>query len=92
MSVAINDDLAGLSSVEGTGTVTGVSFASANGFSAVVADPLTTPEITLKMTPDASATPDSNGDALIEATSDTSATYKFKGSDGVVRSFIMPLS
>jgi len=34
----------------GTGTVTNVSVATANGFDATVANPTTTPEITLKTT------------------------------------------
>lgn len=36
--------------------------------------------------PAASATPTSNGDLVIQATSNTSLTFKYKGSDGTVRS------
>jgi hypothetical protein len=36
--------------------------------------------------PTSSATPANNGQLVVEATSDTSLTFKYKGSDGVVRS------
>lgn len=44
------------------------------------------------LAPAASATPASKGDLLIEATSDTSLTFKYKGSDGTVRSASLTLS
>lgn len=68
-----------------SGTVTSASVVTANGFTGTVADPTTTPAITLKLTPAPSATPASNGDMAFEATSDTKVTLKLKGSDGVVR-------
>jgi hypothetical protein len=37
------------------------------------------------------STPAANGDLVIEATSNTTLTFKYKGSDGVVREFEMPL-
>jgi hypothetical protein len=36
--------------------------------------------------PPASVTPTNNGDLVVQATSNTQLTFKFKGSDGVVRS------
>lgn len=44
------------------------------------------------MRPPASATPDNNGQMTIEATSNTQLTFKFKGSDGTVRSGSITLS
>ena len=46
----------------------------------------------LSWRPAASATPAANGDLTIEATSNTQATIKFKGTDGVVRSVALTLS
>lgn len=45
----------------------------------------------LNLSPSSSLTPSSNGDLVIEATSNTSLTLKLKGSDGVVRSAILTL-
>lgn len=42
--------------------------------------------------PSASITPASNGDLVAEATSNTTLTFKFKGSDGVVRSGTVTLA
>lgn len=42
--------------------------------------------------PAASVTPASNGDLVIQATSNTSLTFKYKGSDGTVRSGSITLS
>lgn len=42
--------------------------------------------------PPASATPANNGDLVIQATSNTSLTFKLKGDDGVVRSGSVTLS
>lgn len=42
--------------------------------------------------PSASLTPTNNGDLVIQATSDTSLTFKYKGSDGVVRSASLTLA
>lgn len=42
--------------------------------------------------PAASVTPDENGDLAIQATSNTSLTFKYRGSDGVVRSGSIALS
>lgn len=42
--------------------------------------------------PGASVTPALNGDLVMEATSNTSLTFKFKGSDGTVRSASLTLS
>lgn len=42
--------------------------------------------------PPASATPAAIGDLVIEATNDTTLTFKYKGSDGVVRSGSIVLS
>lgn len=47
---------------------------------------------TLKFRPIASIAPSMNGELVIEATSDTSLTFKFKGSDGIVRSGALTLS
>lgn len=41
--------------------------------------------------PAASATPAANGDLVIEATSDTELTIKYKGSDGIVRGIVLPI-
>ncbi|MEL6859308.1 MAG: hypothetical protein AAFO74_13055 [Pseudomonadota bacterium] len=46
----------------------------------------------LEMRPGSSRTPSSNGDLSIEATSNTSLTFKYKGSDGTVRSGSITLS
>jgi len=46
----------------------------------------------LILNPSSSVTPASNGDLMIEATSDTALTFKYKGSDGVVRSATVTLS
>ncbi len=42
--------------------------------------------------PGSSVTPSANGDLSVEATSDTTLTFKFKGSDGTVRSGTITLS
>lgn len=42
--------------------------------------------------PAASVAPANNGDLVIQATSNTSLTFKFKGSDGVIRSGSITLS
>lgn len=44
------------------------------------------------LSPASSATPANNGNLVIEATSNTSVTFKLKGSDGVVRSGAITLS
>lgn len=44
------------------------------------------------LVPSASATPATNGDLMIEATSNTTLTFKLKGSDGTVRSGTLTLS
>jgi hypothetical protein len=46
----------------------------------------------LILNPSSSVTPASNGQLMIEATSDTSLTFKYKGSDGTVRSVTVALS
>jgi hypothetical protein len=43
-------------------------------------------------TPSTSLTPANNGELIVEATSDTSLTFKLKGSDGTVRSAVITLS
>ena len=47
-------------------------------------------DVTFK--PSASVTPSSNGDLMVEATNNTTLTFKLKGSDGVVRSGTITLS
>lgn len=44
------------------------------------------------MSPSASLTPAANGDLVIEKTSDTTLTFKLKGSDGTVRSATLTLA
>lgn len=46
----------------------------------------------LTLAPSASRTPASNGDLVVEATSNTSVTIKLKGSDGTVRSVVLTLA
>jgi len=46
----------------------------------------------ISIVPAASATPASNGQLTFEATSNTSLTIKYKGSDGIVRSTVLTLS
>ena len=46
----------------------------------------------LELRPGSSRTPANNGDLSIEATSNTSLTFKYKGSDGTVRSGSLTLS
>ena len=43
-------------------------------------------------TPSVSLSPANNGELIVEATSNTSLTFKLKGSDGVVRSAVLTLS
>jgi hypothetical protein len=57
----------------------------ANRFSNVFANQVT-------ISPAASVTPSNNGDLVFQATSDTSLTFKFKGSDGTVRSASLTLA
>jgi len=45
----------------------------------------------LTIVPGSSVTPASNGDLVIEATSNTSVTIKLKGTDGTVRSVSLTL-
>jgi hypothetical protein len=47
---------------------------------------------TVVFQPDSSATPANNGDLVIQITSNTSLTFKLKGSDGTVRSGSVTLS
>ena len=47
---------------------------------------------TFGFTPGSSVTPVDNGDVVIEATNDTTLTFKLKGSDGVIRSGTLALS
>lgn len=42
--------------------------------------------------PGASVAPEDNGDLVVEATDNTTLTFKFKGSDGVVRSGAVTLT
>lgn len=46
----------------------------------------------LTLRPPASATPDNNGDLVIQATSNTSLTFRFRGSDGTVRQASLTLA
>ena len=46
----------------------------------------------LIQTPSTTMTPTSNGQLVVEATNDTTLTFKYKGSDGVVRSGTISLS
>ena len=46
----------------------------------------------IRMVPMASATPQANGELAVQATSNTSLTFKFKGSDGTVRSASLALA
>lgn len=46
----------------------------------------------LVLTPASSVTPSSNGDLIVEATNDTTITFKLKGSDGTVRTGTITLS
>ena len=45
----------------------------------------------LTIVPGSSVTPGSNGDLVVEATSNTSVTIKLKGTDGTVRSVSLTL-
>ena len=47
---------------------------------------------TIKLSPPASVTPANNGELMVEATSNTTLTFKFKGSDGTVRSGTVTLA
>lgn len=67
----------------------------ANGLKVVAADGVSLRDFKLRnltLSPSASLTPAANGDLMIEATSNTSITIKFKGSDGTVRSTVLTLS
>ena len=46
----------------------------------------------LIQTPSTSVTPSSNGQLVVEATNDTTLTFKYKGSDGTVRTGTLTLS
>jgi hypothetical protein len=63
----------------GTGTARGMRFSAANGGYTFVS-------------PGASVTPTNNGDLMIQATSNTSLTFKYKGTDGTVRSGSLTLA
>jgi hypothetical protein len=63
----------------GTGTNRDVKFVSASGVFTFVS-------------PGSSVTPANNGDLVIQATSNTSLTFKYKGSDGTVRSASLTLA
>ena len=43
-------------------------------------------------TPSATVTPANNGELMVEATNNTTLTFKYKGSDGTVRSGTITLS
>ena len=66
------------------GLTAGILTSSSNGTVSVALSP------TLR--PGASVTPANNGDLVIEATSNMTLTFKFKGSDGVVRSGAIALT
>ena len=51
-----------------------------------------TPWKDIFLRPSSSLTPNANGDLVIEATNNTTLTFKYKGSDGVVRSGTVALS
>jgi len=61
---------------------TSATLTKINGTSAHVLDVTGT----IKLSPPASVTPANNGELMVEATSNTTLTFKFKGSDGTVRS------
>lgn len=46
----------------------------------------------IPLTPSSSETPASNGDLVVEATNNTTLTFRLKGSDGTVRSGTITLS
>jgi hypothetical protein len=62
------------------------------GASAITMRQPTTFTSNLTVTPSASVTPANNGQLTFEATSNTSLTVKYKGSDGVVRSNVLTLT
>lgn len=49
------------------------------------------PSLGIVMRPETSATPGSNGDLVLEATSNTALALKYKGSDATVRTVSLPL-
>ena len=61
---------------------TSATLTKINGTSAHVLDVTGT----IRLSPPASVTPANNGELMVEATSNTTLTFKFKGSDGTVRS------
>jgi hypothetical protein len=67
---------------------TSATLTKINGTSAHVLDVTGT----IRLTPPASVTPANNGQLMVEATSNTTLTFKFKGSDGTVRSGTVILS
>lgn len=78
----------GLTTVAGNGAA---QFNQSGGLSigTVVTDPGTGG---LALHPGSSVTPIGNGDLVVQATSNTSLTFKYKGSDGVVRSASLTLA
>jgi hypothetical protein len=72
---------------------TGIDFrlADDSAFTSIASGAITSSS-NLTITPSASVTPPSNGQLTFEATSNTSLTVKYKGSDGVVRSNVLTLT
>lgn len=74
-------------------TVVGLATTQTLTNKTLTAPTITTPTVTAPvLQPLASATPASNGDVVIEATANTTLTFKLKGSDGTVRSGTITLS
>lgn len=81
-TLAANELIAGFYN----GTIAGVPVVTISASGDIVA------ARNLTVSPQASVTPASNGQLTFEATSNTSLTIKYKGSDGVVRTNVLTLS
>jgi hypothetical protein len=70
---------------KGTG---GVNLSDGNTISRVIVDS----SVGIRFVPKTSAVPPANGEVSIEATSNTQLTFRYKGTDGVVRSATLNLT
>ena len=86
-----NDTAVSQSLSSAVATATGIS-STATSTVITLTDLTATFDTDIVQTPSVSLSPANNGELIVEATSDTSLTFKLKGSDGVVRSAVLTLS
>ena len=86
-----NDKAISQSLSSAVATATGIS-STATSTVVTLNDLTATFDTDIVQTPSVSLVPANNGELIVEATSNTSLTFKLKGSDGVVRSAVLTLS